>query len=89
QKMQAAGAPVPRGPRPATRDNPFSLTTRQIEILRLLADGLGNPEIASRLHLSPKTVEHHVSAVLAKLEVSSREEAAELARRHPHFQKPR
>ena len=88
QKMRAAGATVPRGPRPATRENPFGLTARQTEILILLTEGLGNAEIATRLHLSPKTVDHHVSAVLAKLDVHSREEAAELVRRHPHFQKP-
>jgi DNA-binding CsgD family transcriptional regulator len=82
RKMQAAGAPTPRGPRPATRENPFGLTARQVEILRLLADGLTNPEIAARLHLSPKTVEHHVSAVLAKLDVNSREAAAQIARQH-------
>jgi DNA-binding NarL/FixJ family response regulator len=89
RKMQAAGAPVPRGPRSATRENPYGLTARQADILRLLAEGLSNAEIAARLHLSPKTVEHHVSAVLAKLDVGSREEAAELVRQHPGIQKPR
>lgn len=82
QRLQAAGAPVPRGPRPATRRNPFGLTARQVEVLRLLAEGRSNPEIAARLHLSPKTVEHHVSAVLSKLGVESREAAARLARQH-------
>jgi DNA-binding NarL/FixJ family response regulator len=85
QKLQAAGHKVPRGPHSATRENPFGLTARQIEILGLLAEGLTNPAIAARLHVSPKTVDHHVSAVLAKLEVASREEAADIARRHPHF----
>ncbi len=82
RRLHAAGvARVPRGPRPATRDNPFGLTGRQAEILALLAEGLTNAQIAARLHLSPKTVDHHVSAVLAKLDVHSREAAAELARR--------
>jgi DNA-binding CsgD family transcriptional regulator len=85
QQMQATGQKVPRGPHSATRENPFGLTTRQTEILALLIEGLTNPEIATRLHLSPKTVDHHVSAVLAKLNVGSREEAAEVARRHPRF----
>lgn len=74
-------ARVPRGPRPATRDNPFGLTNRQVEVLAALVEGLTNAEIAARFQLSPKTVDHHVSAVLGKLDVRSREEAAELARR--------
>jgi DNA-binding CsgD family transcriptional regulator len=89
EKMRTAGVRnIPRGPRSATRDNPFGLTARQLEILNLLAEDLSNPEIAARLHLSPKTVDHHVSAVLAKLDVHSREEAAELVRGHPRFQPP-
>lgn len=67
---------LPRGPRPVTRSNVAGLTPRQLEVLELLAEGLTNPEIAGRLHISPKTVENHVSAVLAKLEVGSRTEAA-------------
>jgi DNA-binding CsgD family transcriptional regulator len=89
EKMRAAGARnIPRGPRSATRENPFGLTDRQMEILGLLVEDLTNADIAARLHLSSKTVDHHVSAVLAKLDVHSREEAAKLVRRHPHFQKP-
>jgi DNA-binding NarL/FixJ family response regulator len=79
-KMQAAGAVIPRGPRAATRENPFGLTARQSQILALLADGLTNAQIAARLHLSPKTVDHHVTAILTKLNVHAREEAAALAR---------
>jgi DNA-binding CsgD family transcriptional regulator len=67
---------VPRGPRPATRTNPAGLTERQVEILRLLADGLTNAEIAARLVVSVRTVDHHVSAVLQKLGVDSRRAAA-------------
>jgi DNA-binding CsgD family transcriptional regulator/tetratricopeptide (TPR) repeat protein len=86
QRMRAAGLTnVPRGPRPATRENPFGLTARQLDILALLAYDLTNAEIAARLHLSPKTVDHHVSAVLAKLSVRSREQAAAIARQHPNF----
>jgi len=76
EKLRKAGVAAPRGPRAATRENPFGLTSRQMEILHLLGEGLSNAEIAARLHLSPKTVDHHVSAVFAKLDVHSREEAA-------------
>jgi DNA-binding CsgD family transcriptional regulator/tetratricopeptide (TPR) repeat protein len=72
-------AAVPRGPRPATRALPHGLTPRQLEVLGLIASGATNAEIAERLVVSPKTVDHHVSAVLAKLEVGSRREAATVA----------
>ncbi len=67
---------LPRAPRQATRNNPAQLTDRQLDILALLAEGLRNADIAVRLHISPRTVDHHVSAVLAKLGVGSRLEAA-------------
>ena len=52
------------------------LTAREREILRLLAEGLSNPQIAERLVISPKTAEHHVGAILRKLQLTSRSEAA-------------
>jgi DNA-binding CsgD family transcriptional regulator/tetratricopeptide (TPR) repeat protein len=67
---------IPRGPRPATSANELGLTSRQSEVLALVAEGLTNPQIAARLYLSERTVEHHVSAVLAKLGVASRDGAA-------------
>jgi len=73
---------LPRGPRPTTRGNPFGLTARQLDILGLLAEDLTNAQIATRLYLSSKTVDHHVSAVLTKLGVHSREAAAAVARQH-------
>jgi DNA-binding CsgD family transcriptional regulator len=69
-------ARIPRGPQVTTRANPAGLTGRQLEILRLIAEGLTNQEIADRLVLSVRTVDNHVSAVLEKLSVPSRREAA-------------
>lgn len=76
---------LPQKPRSATRGNPFGLTSRQVEILGLLIEDLTNAQIAQRLHISAKTVDHHVSAVLAQLDVHTRAEAAARAREHPHF----
>ena len=79
----ATGLPVPRGPRPSSRANPSGLTAREIEVLRLLAEGLSNAEIAERLFLSEKTVGHHVSSVLRKLGEPTRSRAVATAlRRH-------
>jgi DNA-binding CsgD family transcriptional regulator len=69
-------AQVPRGPKPTTRANPRGLTDRQVEILRMLAAGRTNAEIAAKLVLSIRTVDHHVSAVLQKLGVTSRRQAS-------------
>ena len=71
---------MPRGQRASTRANPAGLTAREVEVLRLLADGMTNAEIAAALFISEKTVEHHVSRTLGKLDVSSRREAARSAR---------
>jgi DNA-binding NarL/FixJ family response regulator len=59
-----------------TRSNPYGLTDRQLDILRRLARGHTNAQIAAELVLSVRTVDHHVSAVLSKLGVTSRSEAA-------------
>ena len=77
---QLGGERIPRGPRSATRDNPGGLTSRELEVLVLIEEGLRNAEIAERLCVAEKTVGHHVSSVLAKLQVSSRGEAARKAR---------
>lgn len=67
-------------PRRTTAANPAGLTKRQLDVLAALNEGLSNAEIANRLFISSKTVDHHVSAILAKLDVTSRGEAAAKAR---------
>jgi DNA-binding CsgD family transcriptional regulator len=67
---------LPRGPRPASQKNPAGLTSRQLEVLVLVAEGLRNAEIAERLVLAEKTVDHHVSAILRKLGVRTRGQAS-------------
>jgi DNA-binding CsgD family transcriptional regulator len=67
---------VPRGPRASTEKNPAGLTVREVEVLELVAQGLRNAEIAGRLVVAEKTVDHHVSAILRKLEVPSRGHAS-------------
>ena len=70
---------IPRGPRPSTQENPAGLTARQMEVLACMSEGCTNTEIAERLFISSKTVDHHVSAILAKLEAHTRAEAVSLA----------
>ena len=81
QRLRGAGIRhLPRGPRAATRSNPFGLTARELEILQCLTLGLTNGGIGAKLHVSPKTVDHHVSSVLSKLGAASRGEAARIAK---------
>jgi DNA-binding CsgD family transcriptional regulator len=63
---------IPRGPRKSTAANPAGLTARQMDVLGLVVEGRTNAEIAERLFLSARTVDHHVAAILLKLEVESR-----------------
>ena len=80
RRMKDLGHRPPPGARATTRQHPAGLTRREDEVLALLCEGLTNDEIAARLVVSTRTVDHHVSAVLAKLGVSSRGAAAAQAR---------
>lgn len=72
---------VPRGPRATTRANDAELTARELEVLAVIAEGLRNAEIAERLVVSRRTVDHHVSAILRKLDARTRGEAVAAASR--------
>ena len=81
RQLRAGGSrAVPRGPIAGTRANAAGLTRRQAEVLGLVDEGLSNAEIARRLCISAKTAEHHVSAIMARLDVPTRQEAAAAAR---------
>ena len=72
-----SGVKTRSGPRAAD-----ALTRREVEVLRLLGEGFTNADIATRLYISPKTVEHHVARVYRKLDVTTRAEASAYAVRH-------
>jgi DNA-binding NarL/FixJ family response regulator len=77
--LRRSGVTIPTRRRKATLTNPAGLTSREAEILRLHADGSTNAEIARRLFISVKTVDHHVSALLSKLQVARRRDAVRRA----------
>src|SRR5579884_317535 len=77
---ESLGARAVRGPRPSTRVHPAGLTRREQEVLEQLATGATNAGIAAALHLSERTVAHHVSAILRKLGAATRLAAVERAR---------
>jgi DNA-binding CsgD family transcriptional regulator len=89
-RLRNRGVRIPRGPTPTTRVNPARLTGRQAEIVRLLAQGMTNAEIAGHLVLSVRTVDSHVAAALTKLGTSTRKEAVaragELGILHPRHE---
>jgi DNA-binding CsgD family transcriptional regulator len=81
-EMRASGIKrIPRGVIKTTQSNPALLTRRELDVLQLLKDGLHNKEIATKLFISAKTVDHHVSAIFFKLDVNSRVNAVKEALR--------
>jgi DNA-binding CsgD family transcriptional regulator len=82
RRLRALGEQrVPRGHRPTTAAHPVGLTSREAEVLELLAADLTNTEIAARLFLSRRTVDRHVAAIFRKLGARSRGEASAQAAR--------
>jgi len=80
RKAQLLSMPVAPG-RPPRSSYPAGLSEREVEVLRLLAAGKTNPDIAAALSISPKTVTHHVTSILSKIGASNRTEAAAYAAR--------
>lgn len=81
QRLAAMGGRVPRPRRRTTQQHPGGLTAREAEVLELVAGGATNGEVAAALSISPRTAEHHVSALLAKLGAGTRREAVTVARK--------
>lgn len=75
RRMRSLGLVIPRGPLASTQANPAQLTDRQLEVLGHVRAGRDNGRIAELLHISPRTVEHHVASIFTKLGVSSRAQA--------------
>jgi DNA-binding CsgD family transcriptional regulator len=79
RRLRGIGAAAPRGPRPTTRSNPAQLTRREVEVLAMVERGLTDADISRAMFVSTRTVNHHVSSILTKLDVKSRAEAVEKA----------
>jgi DNA-binding NarL/FixJ family response regulator len=81
RRLAARGSGRPAWSTPDDAENPAQLPMRELEVPGHLAQGLRNADIAERLFVSAKTVEHHVSAILRKLNVRTRGEAGAQAMR--------
>jgi DNA-binding CsgD family transcriptional regulator len=82
QRLAALRERTPRTTQADKESDPYAFTGRQRQVFDLLAAGRSNPEIAAELHISPKTVGHHVEAILAKLGVQNRTHAVAYALQH-------
>jgi DNA-binding NarL/FixJ family response regulator len=81
RQMRSGGVrDIPRGPIAKTRASPAGLTRRQSEVLALLIKGQSNGQIARRLNIALKTAEHHVAAIMARLEITTRRDVVHAAR---------
>jgi DNA-binding CsgD family transcriptional regulator/tetratricopeptide (TPR) repeat protein len=81
-KLRAAGVRgLRRGPRETTQKHPAGLTSKEVAVLALLAQGLRNKEIGERLNRSARTIDHHLAAIVSKLDVATRAEAVSAAYR--------
>jgi DNA-binding CsgD family transcriptional regulator/tetratricopeptide (TPR) repeat protein len=80
--LENDGFKAARGPRASTRANPFGLTRREVDVLAAIDKGWTNKEIGERLFVSAKTVDHHVSSILSKVNARTRGEASSIARAH-------
>ena len=80
QRLRSLGASIPRGPRSSTRESKFGLTARESEVVRFAQLGWTNNEIADRLFLSARTVEHHLSSIYDKMGIRSKREVGDRLR---------
>jgi DNA-binding CsgD family transcriptional regulator/tetratricopeptide (TPR) repeat protein len=88
RERAAWGARATRGPRRSTLAHPAGLTRREQQVLEVLETGASNAQIAEALHLSERTVAHHVSAILGKLAAGNRHAAVEQARQRGLLSRP-
>lgn len=88
QRLATLRERAPRSRRADTLSDPHALTGRQRQVFDLLAAGCSNREIADQLNISPKTVGHHVEAILVKLGAENRTHAVAYALQHPAAQQP-
>ena len=78
----SSGEPSSAPPAKSTLISPDELTAREVEVLRLVAQGLTNEQVAEQLVISPRTVKTHLTSIYGKIQVSSRSAATRYAIEH-------